>query len=94
VDGLIKKSNFGVKPDGKFIPVQDINEKMSRLEGFRWRVEEKPGRSSIDDWRLVIEIDPTLKNFFNEPEVKLEMPSQGQLQKALQEKPVKQSGGG
>jgi hypothetical protein len=94
VDGLIKKSNFGVKPDGKFIPVQDINEKMSRLEGFRWRVEEKPGRSSIDDWRKVIEIDPTLMNFFNEPEIKLEMPTQGQLQKALQEKPVKQSGGG
>ena len=94
VDGLIKKSNFGVKPDGKFIPVQDINEKMSRLEGFRWREEEKPGRSSIDDWRKVIEIDPTLMNFFNEPEIKLEMPTQGQLQKALQEKPVKQSGGG
>ena len=94
VDGLIKKSNFGVKPDGKFIPVQDINEKMSRLEGFRWREEEKPGRSSIDEWRKVIEIDPTLMNFFNEPEIKLEMPTQGQLQKALQEKPVKQSGGG
>jgi lipopolysaccharide export system protein LptA len=94
VDGLIKKSNFGVKPDGKFIPVQDINEKMSRLEGFRWRVEEKPGRSSIDDWRKVIEIDPTLMNFFNEPEIKLEMPTQGQLQKALQERPVKQVRGG
>ncbi len=93
-EGLIKKSNFGVKPDGKFIPVQDINDKMSRLEGFRWRVEEKPGRSTIDDWRMVIEIDPALKNFFNEPEVKLEMPTQGQLQKALQEKPFKQDSGG
>ena len=94
VDGLIKKSNFGIRPDGKFVPVQDINEKLSRLEGFRWRVEEKPARSTIDDWRKVIEIDPTLKNFFNEPEVQLQMPSQGQLQKALQEKPVKQALGG
>ena len=93
-EGLIKKSNFGVKPDGKFIPVQDINDKMSRLEGFRWRVEEKPVRATIDDWRRVVEIDPTLKNFFNEPEVKLEMPTQGQLQKVLQEKPVKQGSGG
>jgi hypothetical protein len=94
VDGLIKKSNFGIRPDGKFIPVQDINEKMSRLEGFKWRVEEKPLRATIDTWRKVIEIDPTLPNFFNKPEVKLTMPTQGQLQKALQEKPVKSAGGG
>ncbi len=94
VDGLIKKSNFGVRPDGKFIPVQDIDEKMSRLEGFKWRVEEKPARATIDAWREVVEIDPTLRNFFNEPEVKLTMPTQGQLQKVLLEKPVKQSGGG
>lgn len=94
VDGLIKKSNFGIRPDGKFVPVQDINEKLSRLEGFRWRVEEKPDRTTIDDWRKVVEIDPTLKNFFNEPEVQLQMPSQGQLQKALQEKPIKQVSGG
>ncbi len=94
VDGLIKKSNFGVRPDGRFVPVQDIDEKLSRLEGFRWRVEEKPVRASIDAWRKVIEIDPTLKNLFNEPEVNLEMPTQEQLQKAIKEKPVKQSGGG
>ncbi len=93
-EGLIKKSNFGVKPDGKFIPVQDINEKLNRLEGFRWRVEEKPARATIDDWRKVVEIDPTLKNFFNEPEVNLEMPTPGQLQKALQEKPIKRVSGG
>ncbi len=93
-EGLIKKSNFGVKPDGKFIPVQDINEKLNRLEGFRWRVEEKPARATIADWRKVVEIDPTLKNFFNEPEVNLEMPTPGQLQKALQEKPIKRVSGG
>jgi hypothetical protein len=94
VDGLIKKSNFGVRPDGKFIPVQDIDEKMSRLEGFKWRVAEKPVRATIDAWREVIEIDPTLRNFFNDPEVKLTMPTQGQLQKALLEKPAKQGAGG
>ena len=94
VDGLIKKSNFGVRPDGRFVPVQDIDEKLSRLEGFRWRVEEKPARATIDAWRKVIEIDPTLKNLFNEPEVNLEMPIQEQLQKAIKERPVKQSGGG
>jgi lipopolysaccharide export system protein LptA len=94
VDGLIKKSNFGVRPDGRFVPVQDVDEKLSRLEGFRWRVEEKPARATIDAWRKVIEIDPTLKNLFNEPEVNLEMPTQEQLQKAIKERPVKQSGGG
>ena len=82
-----------MRPDGKFIPVQDIDEKMSRLEGFKWRVEEKPVRATIDAWRKVVEIDPTLRNFFNEPEVKLTMPTQVQLQKAVQEKPIKKAGG-
>lgn len=88
-DGFIKKSNFGVKPDGKFVPVQDINEKISKLEGFAWRLEEKPNRTTIDAWRKVVEIDPTLKNYFNEPDIKLEMPSEEQLQKLLQNKPIK-----
>jgi lipopolysaccharide export system protein LptA len=94
VDGLIKKSNFGIRPDGKFTPVQDIDEKISRLEGFRWRVEEKPTKETIDAWRKVVEIDPTLTNFFDEPEIRLEMPTRPQLQKMLKEKAVKPLGSG
>lgn len=85
-DGYIKKSNFGIKPDGKFTPVQDIDEKISRLEGFRWREEEKPDRKEIDAWRKVVEIDFGLKNLFNEPEIDLQMPSQKDLDRALKGK--------
>jgi len=85
-DGYIKKSNFGIKPDGKFTPVQDIDEKISRLEGFRWREEEKPDRKEIDAWRKVVEIDFGLKNLFNEPEIELNMPSQKELDRALKGK--------
>ncbi|MFN5333352.1 MAG: hypothetical protein ACK5B5_11670 [Bacteroidota bacterium] len=85
-DGYIKKSNFGIKPDGKFTPVQDIDEKISRLDGFRWREEEKPDRKEIDAWRKVVEIDFGLKNLFNEPEIDLKMPSQKDLDRALKGK--------
>ena len=94
VDGYIKKSNFGIRPDGKFTPVQDIDEKISRLDGFRWRAEEKPSKETIDAWRKVVEIDSTLTNFFDEPEIRLEMPTRPQLQKALKEKAIKPLGSG
>jgi hypothetical protein len=57
-------------------------------------VEEKPAKESIDAWRKVVEIDPTLTNYFDEPEIRLEMPTRPQLQKMLKEKAVKQLGSG
>ncbi len=82
-DGAIRKSNFGVRPDGKFTPVQKIDEKVSRLEGFTWRIEEKPDRKIIDAWRKPEEIDPNAENLFNEPDVKLDMPTDEQIQEKL-----------
>lgn len=82
-DGYIKKSNFGIRPDGKFVPVQKIDEKNGQLEGFKWRIGDRPKRKDIDEWRKVIEIDPDLKTFFNDPDVRLEMPTDEQIQKAL-----------
>lgn len=82
-DGYIKKSNFGIRPDGKFIPVQKIDEKNGQLEGFKWRIGDRPKRKDIDEWRKVIEIDPDLKTFFNDPDVLLDMPTDEQIQKAL-----------
>lgn len=82
-NGAIRKSNFGVRPDGKFTPVQKIDEKISRLEGFKWRIEEKPARSDIDEWRKPVEIDLEAKNLFNDPEVNLEMPTEEQIQENL-----------
>lgn len=82
-NGGIRKANFGIRPDGKFTPVQKIDEKISRLEGFNWRIEEKPDRELIDKWRKPVEIDPELDNFFNDPDVKLEMPTEDQIQEKL-----------
>lgn len=81
-EGVVKKSNFGVRPDGKFIPVQDLDEKGSRLEGFRWRGEEKPIRKDMDSWRKVIEIDKELKNLFEgSPRMKNRMPPEEGLER-------------
>jgi lipopolysaccharide export system protein LptA len=82
-EGAIRKANFGIRPDGKFTPVQKIDEKVSRLDGFNWRIEEKPDKEAIDAWRNPIEIDPEAENLFNDPEVKLEMPTDEQIQKKL-----------
>jgi lipopolysaccharide export system protein LptA len=82
-EGVVKKSNFGVRPDGKFIPIQKIDEKIGKLEGFRWRIEDRPLRKDIDSWRQVIEIDGEKKNLFDEPDVKLDLPTEDQIQKAL-----------
>ncbi|WP_077346352.1 OstA-like protein [Algoriphagus sp. A40] len=82
-DGAIRKANFGIRPDGKFTPVQKIDEKVSKLEGFNWRIEEKPDREAIDSWRKPVEIDPEAVNFFNDPDIRLELPTDDQIQEKL-----------
>lgn len=82
-EGAIRKANFGIRPDGKFTPVQKIDEKISRLDGFNWRIEEKPDKQAIDAWRKPVEIDLDAKNLFNDPDVKLEMPTDAQIQEKL-----------
>jgi hypothetical protein len=82
-DGAIKKSNFGVRPDGKFIPIQKIDEKVGKLEGFRWRIQEKPSRKEIDEWRSIVEIDLKMKNLFDEPKGGLRTPVENQNQREL-----------
>jgi lipopolysaccharide export system protein LptA len=93
-EGAIRKANFGVRPDGKFTPVQKLDESLSRLEGFRWRIEEKPDRKAIDAWRKPVEIDLDAENLFNDPDVTLEMPTDQQIEEKLRKeglKPVKKS---
>jgi lipopolysaccharide export system protein LptA len=93
-EGAIRKANFGIRPDGKFTPVQKIDEKISRLDGFNWRIEEKPDRKAIDAWRKPIEIDLDAKNLFNNPEIKIEMPTDEQIQENLRKSgltPMKKS---
>ncbi len=79
-DGYIKKSNFGVRPDGKFIPTQKIDEKTGKLEGFKWRIEDRPFKKDLDKWRAIIEIDPGRKNLFDDQEVNSKLPFENQNQ--------------
>lgn len=82
-EGTIRKANFGIRPDGKFTPVQKIDEKVSRLDGFNWRIDDKPNREVIDAWRKPVEIDLKAENLFNDPDVKLEEPTEEQIQEKL-----------
>lgn len=85
-EGAIKRVKYDIKPDGRFIPVQKLDEKSSRLDGFLWRLEEKPVLDSIFAWRPVIEIDPDQKNLFNEPNAEIRMPTEEEIQKSLEKR--------
>jgi len=83
-EGQLKKVNYGVKPEGKFIPVQDIGEEGGKLEGFVWRKEEKPTMEKIFAWRSVNEVDLEAENLFEVPEAEIRMPSDEEMQKSLE----------
>jgi hypothetical protein len=92
-DGAISSVTYGIKPDGTFTPVQKLSDANSRLEGFRWRIEEKPEMSDIHAWRRPEEIDPNAANLFDVPDVKIEMPTDEEIQKELakQAAPIKKT---
>lgn len=85
-DGAIQRVTYGIKPDGKFTPFQLVNEENSRLEGFIWRFEERPGMEQINAWRKPEEIDPNANNLFNEPEIELTLPTDEEILKSLEKR--------
>jgi lipopolysaccharide export system protein LptA len=48
IEGKINRVAFLNKPDALFIPPHEIEEPSTRLKGFKWRVEEKPGKVDVD----------------------------------------------
>jgi len=88
-DGAIRRVTYGIKPDGRFIPVQKLTEENSRLEGFLWRIEEKPGIEAINAWRKPEEIDPDAKNLFDVPDAKISPPTDEEIQKELRKSSLK-----
>tara|TARA_R110002020_G_scaffold15582_2_gene55645 strand:- start:3626 stop:4813 length:1188 start_codon:yes stop_codon:yes gene_type:complete len=85
-EGAIQRVTYGIKPDGKFTPFQLINDENSRLEGFIWRFEERPGMEDIYAWRRPEEIDPNAENLFNDPDVKLILPTDDEILKSLEKR--------
>lgn len=82
-NGAIANVTYGIKPDGKFTPFQKLSEETSRLEGFKWRIDEKPMMKNIHAWRRPEEIDPNAINLFDIPDVKIEMPTDEEVLREL-----------
>jgi len=87
-DGAIRKVMYNIKPDGRFIPVQQIDQENSRLDDFDWMEDEKPNKEIVDAWRKPEEIDLDAENLFDIPEVEIRMPLEDEIQKALRESGV------
>ncbi|RAI85763.1 OstA-like protein [Algoriphagus yeomjeoni] len=85
-DGAIQRVTYGIKPDGKFTPLQLITEENSRLEGFNWRFEERPTLEDIFLWRKPDEIDLDAENLFNEPDIELILPTEEDIRKSLEKR--------
>ncbi|SIO25086.1 OstA-like protein [Algoriphagus halophilus] len=91
-EGAIQRVNYGIKPDGRFIPFQNLDEDNSKLSGFNWRFEERPDMDTIMKWRTPVEIDPDLKNLFKVPQVEIRMPTDEEIEEELKKRgamPVK-----
>ncbi|EAZ81232.2 OstA-like protein [Algoriphagus machipongonensis] len=87
-DGAINRVNYGVKPDGRFIPSQRIDNDNSRLPGFSWRFDERPDMELIHSWRPIQEIDPKAKNLFNSPDIEIRMPTDQEIEEELKKRGV------
>ena len=46
-DNELTSIKFDKKPEGKFIPPHEITPENTKLEGFTWRIEERPTLATI-----------------------------------------------
>ncbi len=46
-DNQVKKIKFITKPEAKFVPPKEWKEDLQNLDGFNWRIKEKPSLSSL-----------------------------------------------
>ncbi|MCF6352250.1 MAG: Organic solvent tolerance protein OstA [Cyclobacteriaceae bacterium] len=64
-DRKLIDASFLVKPEGKFIPPQELKSDDIKLNGFKWRGEEKPEKSDLldndIDQKTKIEYQDTIK---------------------------------
>jgi lipopolysaccharide export system protein LptA len=49
-ENQLSSIKFDVKPEGKFIPPHEITPENTKLDGFAWRVEERPSLETIFDY--------------------------------------------
>jgi hypothetical protein len=46
-DNTVKRIAFITKPEAKFVPPKEWKEDLQQLDGFRWRITEKPYLQTI-----------------------------------------------
>jgi len=49
-ENQLSSIKFDVKPEGKFIPPHEITPENTKLDGFAWRIEERPSLETIFDY--------------------------------------------
>lgn len=90
----VNNIRFYTNPDGKFIPPHELKEDIKKLEGFSWRIEERPTKASVlinpyeaEQKRLeeapinqVEEGEPEVDNVKNEGQTKLSDDKQNDVQ--------------
>ncbi len=47
LDNQVNDIRFFTKPDGNFVPPHELKEEETKLEGFAWRIDERPSRGEI-----------------------------------------------
>lgn len=82
-EGQISSINHTIKPEASFTPPHKLEEGDTTLGGFKWRAEERPSMRMINDWRNPKRKQEEEFNFFNEPEVQIPLPEEGEIQKRL-----------
>ncbi len=87
-EGNVSRINHLIKPEGSFQPPHLIKDEDKILEGFTWRLEERPSNQLFIDWRTP-KIRERNFEFFNKPEVKLEMPKDDDVERNLLNKKIK-----
>jgi len=84
-EGNVSRINHLIKPEGFFQPPHLIKDEDKILEGFQWRLEERPSNQMFIEWRMP-KVRERNFEFFNKPEEKLKMPTDDVVEQKLLEK--------
>ncbi|WP_200975931.1 OstA-like protein [Echinicola sp. 20G] len=83
--GNVSSINHTINPEASFIPPHMLKEENTKLEGFVWRIEEKPSMEMINAWRTPKSKDENRKNLFNEPNIRIPFPDEDEIQIIINE---------
>lgn len=71
-ENQVNDIRFYTKPDGSFIPPHELKDDLKQLEGFAWRIEERPSRAEILHQQPAVQRKNTLKSIID-PSIELQL---------------------